>query len=50
MTPFEQEIIRWILIGLGTFLATGVIYKFFFQDPEPIIIKPVPKKVEVKRR
>jgi len=47
---FEQEVVKWILISLGVFLYTGIVYKFFFKLEPPIIIKPVPSKVEVKRR
>ena len=49
MTTFEQAVIKWILIGIGTFLSTEIIYRFFFKPQEPIIIRPVPRKVEVKR-
>ncbi len=45
---FEQYIIKWIIIGIGTFLASGIIYKFFYKESTPIIIKPVPRKVEVR--
>lgn len=46
---FEQEIIKGILIYLGSLISVGVIYKMFFKQPEPIIIKPVPRKVEVRK-
>jgi len=46
---FEQEIIKGVLIYLGAMISVGIIYKIFFKQPEPIIIKPVPRKVEVRR-
>ena len=50
MSPFEESVIKWILIALATFLASGIIYKFFFRTDPPIVIKPVPRKVELKKK
>jgi len=45
---FEQQIIKAILIFLGSITYIGIIYRIFFKQ-KIVIIEPTPKKVVVRK-